>query len=157
MSSFQHAAICRRGHVESTAIQFEPLPAQRCGQCGAKVLFNCEECDAPLRGQTKDWPVTRYKRGEFCWTCGSPFPWASRQARFHELENLLEDEDLEPAMLLQVRDELHALREAESDDQEAARRWSIVQRLAPGLIQGGGRIIETVATAAIKTQLGLHP
>jgi hypothetical protein len=43
--------------------------------------------------------------------CGRPHPCASRQARFYELENMLDEQDVDPADALRVRDELEALRE----------------------------------------------
>jgi hypothetical protein len=55
-----------------------------------------------------------------------------------------------------VRDEVEALREdPDADEGVAAERWQTVKRLAPGLLDVGGKIVESVATASIKAGLGL--
>ncbi len=71
--------------------------------------------------------------------------------------NLLEDEDLDPATELDVREQLEALTSSELDDQEAVRRWQRIKQAAPGLWakSGAQRILETVVSAAIKGQLGI--
>lgn len=81
----------------------------------------------------------------------------NRQGRIYELENLLDDEELDPADELAAREQLHALASEDLDDEEQARRWMRVKRHAPGLFErlGAQRIIETVAAAAIRQQLGL--
>jgi hypothetical protein len=151
------AAICRRGHVESINIAGRTMPP-RCPECGASILMACASCGARIRGYMKDSVVFGggFDAPEFCDGCGAPHPWASRQSRFYELENLLEDQDLDAADALKVRDELEALREDPSDDEQVeVRRWKVIQKLAPGLMSAGERIIESVVTATIKTHLGL--
>ena len=93
----------------------------------------------------------------FAHDCGSPFPWVGRQGRIHELENLLDAEDLDPADELVVREQLRALASEDLDVEEQTRRWKRVKKLAPGLLQKAGaqRIFESVATAAVPQQLGL--
>jgi hypothetical protein len=98
-----------------------------------------------------------YDPPDFCDMCGAPLPWVSRQGRIYELENLLDDEELDPADELAVREQLHALAGEDLDEEEQARRWRRVKRLAPGLLKKGAaqRIVETVVTAAIRKQLEL--
>jgi hypothetical protein len=153
---YYSAAICRRGHVETSIRELTKGPiGARCSDCGARILIACEGCCIRIRGAPKGYSLG-YDPPQFCDSCGAPQPWASREARFYELENLLDEQDLDPADELKVRDELKALREhPEANEETEAGRWKIVQKLAPGLIAAGGRIVESVVGAAIKSQLGL--
>lgn len=82
-------------------------------------------------------------------------PWASRQARIYELENLLDEEALDEADRLTVSEQLAALRDPDLAEAEQIERWKRIKKVAPGLMTSGQRIIETVVTAAAKAQLGL--
>jgi hypothetical protein len=134
----------------------------RCVKCGAKVLTACPTCGHRIRGDYHVPGVVAIgfetPRPDFCDNCGAAFPWVDRAGRIHELENRLDDEDLDPATELIVREQLEALVDAEMDEKEAARRWKRVRELAPGLWEQSGarRIIETLATEYVKRQLGLN-
>jgi hypothetical protein len=156
MREYYGAAVCRRGHVETGMMDDPSRVSPRCDECGARVITNCQQCDAPIRGLIRGGTWTGYDPPEFCFACGSPHPWASRQSRFYELENLLDEQNLDPADELKVRDELEALRsEPSADEKTELRRWETIQKYAPGLMQAGERIIESVVTAAIKAHLGI--
>lgn len=98
---------------------------------------------------------SNYRPPEFCFSCGAPFPWASRQARIYELQNLLDEEQLDEVDRLTVTEHLNALLDPDLDEGEQVERWGRVKRLAPGLMASGQRIIETVVSTAVKAQLGL--
>lgn len=160
-SYYTEAAVCRRGHVETTVIDNLATLAKRCPECGAPVLTACSACDTRIRGDLIVPEVITfaedYKPPDFCDQCGAPFPWVSRQGRIYELMNLLDHEDLDPATELEVREQLEALTQPDLPDDEAARRWERVRAKAPTLWERSGaqRILETVVTAAIKAQLDL--
>lgn len=158
MGEYRPAVICRRGHVYSDDATRSPA-AQRCSTCGARLEDACGNCGTMIRGEyfvpgvlalTSD-----YAPPEFCHSCGAPFPWASRQARIWELQNLLDEEDLDEADRLTVREQLEALQNPDLDEEEQVQRWNKVTMLAPGIMQSGRRIIESVASAAVKSQLGI--
>jgi hypothetical protein len=71
------------------------------------------------------------------------------------LENLLDDEDLDEATRLVVRDQLAALRDPDIGEAEQVERWERIKRLSPGLLESGRKVVESVITAAVKAQLGL--
>jgi hypothetical protein len=98
-----------------------------------------------------------YKPPDFCDDCGSPLPWVSRQGRIFELMNLLDEEELDSAAQLEVREQLEALTSPDLDDAEITRRWKRIKTRAPGLWeQSGARsIMESLVSAAIKSQIGL--
>lgn len=150
---YYSAAICRRGHVES---ELDPEEAAaRCSKCGAVVLTACS-CGQRIRGPMRGAFGSTWMKPQFCDACGRPHPWASREARFYELENILDEQDLDPADELKVREELEKLREQpEAGEAVEIERWKTVKRLAPGLMEAGGRIMESVMTAAIKAQMNL--
>lgn len=159
-SMYTVAAVCKRGHALTEDIS-RISPGKRCSQCGAVVLTACVACGSPIRGELIVPGVVaigfEYVPPDFCDDCGAPFPWVGRQGRIHELENLLDEEHLDPADELAVREQLRALAANDLDEDEQARRWRRVKKLAPGLLQKGAaqRIVESVATAVVRARLGL--
>jgi hypothetical protein len=95
-----------------------------------------------------------YSPPDFCDACAAPLPWAARQALVYELQNRLDEEPLDPADELIVGEQLQALTDADLDEAEQVKRWQRVKALAPGLWKTAQPIIETLASAAIKSQLG---
>ena len=98
-----------------------------------------------------------YTVPDFCDFCSAPFPWVSRQGRIYELMNLLDEQELDPATELDVREQLEALANPGLDEAEAKHRWTRVKEAAPALwgTSGAQRILETVVAATIKSQLGV--
>lgn len=156
MTDYYSAAVCRRGHAETIVLERTGSVANRCTTCGAEVLRGCPECGRPIRGAMPN-VLTPYVPPDFCDNCGSPFPWLSRQGLIYQLENVLDDVDLDPATKLEVREQLEALTAPELEEEEQLRRWRRVKEKAPELWQASGaqRILESLVSAAIKSQLGL--
>lgn len=162
-SYYHAAAICKRGHVETPWLSEDREVPGRCGECGAPILTACPACGHRIRGKLEVPGVVdltgQYDRPRFCDNaeCGAPFPWVDRQGRIYELENLLDEENLDPADELTVREQLDALAELDPDDDEARRRWQRVREKAPGLWEKSGArsILESVVSASIKGGLGL--
>lgn len=92
---------------------------------------------------------------DFCHMCGSPFPWASRQARIYELQNILDEQDLDEATRLEVSEQLEALATQDLNEEEQVERWQKVRELSPALFESGRKIMESVMTAAIKASMDL--
>lgn len=94
---------------------------------------------------------------DFCDKCGAPHPWLSRGGRIYLLQNLLDDEQMDPATELEVREQLAILIDPDLDDEEQRERWERVQKLPPAFWEKSGArvILETVVSAGIKTALGL--
>lgn len=99
--------------------------------------------------------MSGWLRPEFCRECGSPFPWVDRAGRIRHLENLLDDEDLDEATELAVREQLEALANPDLSDEEQRKRWQKVKEAAPGLWGRGANVIEGLVAAAIRHQLGI--
>jgi hypothetical protein len=159
MGHYMPAAVCKRGHSQTSDLTGIEI-GQRCPDCGATVLTACPECAQRIRGRLHADGVVMpgmYEPPDFCDRCGGPFPWVSRQGRIYELENLLDDEELDPADELAAREQLHALASADLDEDEERRRWERVRKYAPGLWEKSGArsILETVISATIKAQLGV--
>jgi hypothetical protein len=163
MGEYRQAAVCKRGHVESSDVSLRGgVVPERCPECGAKVLTRCPSCNTRVRGRyyvegVLGGGARNYEPPSFCDKCGGPFPWVDRQGRIYQLENLLDDEDLDPATELSVREQLEALRDPDLSEDEQRRRWERVKRGAPGLWEKSGArsIVESVVSAAIRQQLGL--
>lgn len=140
-------------------------PPGRCPDCGAGILTACRHCGLRIRGTSRS-RVLRpglnlspdYSPPSFCDGCGDPYPWASRQARIFQLENLLDEEDIDEAARLVVTEHLRQLQElAPDDDPEREQRlWKSVRRHAPGLFAGAGRqILTTVIDLTTRRAIGM--
>jgi hypothetical protein len=156
-SYYTEAAVCRRGHVATGNTAEHEVPA-RCSKCGANVLTACASCGTRIRG----WHVvpgvvggSPYKPPEFCDSCGSPHPWASRQARLWELENLLEGEEISDADRLMIREQIEQLQNPDLDEREQAEHWTRIRKAAGAFKGPALAIFESVTTAAIKAHMGL--
>lgn len=158
MADYNSAAVCRRGHIATNRIEYsEAPPPKRCAECGAEVMTECPHCSYRIRGAAVGFHGADEAPPDFCDKCGGPFPWLSRQGLIYQLENMLDDEDLDPATKLEVREQLEALTSPDLDDEEQLRRWAKVKELAPTMWEKSGaqRILESVVSAAVKGTLGL--
>lgn len=153
------AAVCRRGHTISSDVNIKDSVA-KCPTCGASVLTACASCGHRVQGRYKVESVASvsgfYTPPDSCDSCGAPHPWASRQARLWELENLLDDNpDLSEADRLVISEQLQALSNPDLSEDEQVERWQKVKDLAPALFKSSARIVETVTTAFVMKKLGL--
>jgi hypothetical protein len=155
------SAICRRGHVETDYLRPStsgPVRrsgagvAQNCLKCGATVLTACLNCDLRIRG---DYfvpgviAVSTASRPSFCDGCGSAFPWATREERIFELENLLDR--------VVIQDQLRRLTNAELSDRDERQAWSVIGRRAGAALKNPSvvRVLEGLITAGLRNQLGI--
>jgi hypothetical protein len=152
---YRTAAVCRRGHaVHAMTHNLTDPVEEHCPRCGSVVLTAW--CDHRIRGLPTG-VYGRYSPPDFCDRCGAPHPWLSREGRIYLLQNMLDEEQLDPAAELEAREQLEALTNPELDEAEQERRWRKVKQLAPGLLEktGAQRILESVISAAIRGQLGI--
>ena len=89
--------------------------------------------------------------------CSAPFPWVSRQGRIYELMNLLEEEELDAATELDVREQLEALRNPKLDEKRGGAAVEARQGCRARALAEVGRAADprTVVSASIKAQLGV--
>jgi len=159
MGTYMSAAICKRGHAITMNMESRDQIGQRCTTCGAQILTACPSCSYRLRGEYDVEGVAwlgETPLPSFCDQCGAAFPWVNRQGRIYELQNRLDDEGLDPATELLVREQLEALMDPNMDEKDAALIWKRVIELAPGLWEKSGakQIIQSIATAYVLKQLG---
>jgi hypothetical protein len=146
------AAVCRRGHVQ-THDRKRVEYGKRCPRCGAEVIVECDACHTRILTQWVSGQGEKYFAFDFCDDCGEAQPWVGRQGRIYELQNRLDNEDLDPADQLVVREQLEALLNADLDDDEQRQRWASVKRLAPKLWESSQPLLETLITSAIRGSL----
>lgn len=162
-SGYTAAAVCRRGHVETTIISQRERVADRCAECGAVVLSACPSCGYRIKGVYFSPHVLSlgqtYTPPNFCDQCGSPYPWVGRQARIYELQNLLDEEHLDAATELTVREQLEALADPDLEEAEQLKRWKRVKSAAPDFLLKAATqpIVTSLVTAYAKNELGLPP
>jgi hypothetical protein len=136
-----------------------PAVPRHCGQCGARVLRACASCDAPVLGAVifymQNVPMER--PDSFCWECGVPYPWATREERVGQLYDLIDDEDLDEADRLTVQEEIAVLSrpDAEVSEEERVRAGETIRRLAPKAWEVFLPVAQSVLTAEVKRRLGL--
>jgi len=81
------------------------------------------------------------------------------EARIYELQNRLDDEELDPATELLVREQLEALTNPDLDELEQVKRWQRIKNAAPDFLLKAATspIVTSLVTAEAKKQLGLPP
>jgi hypothetical protein len=163
------AAICRRGHkidamIEPRKTRLEPVP-ERCEECGAKVLLACPNtnCGARLHGYIIGSFPGRdpWKPADFCYNCGQPYPWASRESIAYHIENMLEeDASLSEGDRRALREQLDSLRESPADPAAERRQvaaLNFMRKAAPTVWHAAVPVLQAITTAEMRRQLGLPP
>jgi hypothetical protein len=134
--------------------------AQNCPKCGATVLTACPNCELRIRG---DYflpgviGVSTASRPSFCDECGSASPWATREERIFELENLLDEEDIEEADRVVIQDQLRRVGNAVLTEKDERQAWSVIGRRAGAALVSPSvaRVLEGLVTAAVRHQLNI--
>jgi hypothetical protein len=93
----------------------------------------------------------------FCWDCGEPYPWASREERLIKLFDRIDHEDLDEATLLTVREQIAVLSAPvdEVTDDERVRAGHRIMSLAPEAWKALLPVLQGLLTAEAKRRLGL--
>ena len=160
---YRGAAVCRRGHVQTQYIDptdgHKPIP-DNCPKCGARVLTGCPHCDLRIRGDHHfpgTFGIGGYQRPSFCDGCGSALPWATREERIYELENILDEEDVDEADLIVIQAQLQRLQNSGLSEREEKQVWETIKRRAGQAITSGPvlRVLEGLVSASLRQQLGL--
>lgn len=168
------AAVCRNGHIIKDTLN---PPSQRgksrvtvgvlapeappfCGRCGAPVLKTCRSCNALLLGAYALYMGSEslQQPESFCWGCGEPYPWATRQERINQLYALVDDEDLEDeADLLAVREQIAVLSKPDDEvtEEQRVRAGKTIKELAPKAWEIFRPVAQSVLTAEVRRRLGL--
>jgi hypothetical protein len=164
-SFYLGSAVCRRGHVESAYLDprrpDETPVADNCTTCGARVLVACPACGLRIRGDYEVPGVISAvapARPSFCDGCGGAFPWATREERIFELENLLDEEEVDEADRVVIQDQLARLRTAaDLTEKDEVQIWRTIKNRGGSALQSGPvqRVVEGLVSAAIRAQLGL--
>jgi hypothetical protein len=141
----------------------EPPPRvlpRHCGRCGARVLRTCPSCDAFILGT-----VVVYAGRDnlehpesFCWDCGKPYPWATREERVAKLYDEIDHEDLDDNTLLTVREQIAVL-SAPVDEETDERRGQALDRLrslVPKTYEAVVPVLQGLATAEMKRRFDLQ-
>jgi hypothetical protein len=95
--------------------------------------------------------------GSFCDECGSASPWATREERIFELENLLDEEDIEEADRVVIQDQLRRVGNAVLTEKDERQAWSVIGRRAGAALMSPSvaRVLEGLVTAAVRHQLNI--
>lgn len=99
MGRYNHAQICRNGHVITTNTSYSDLTKKFCPKCGETTITNCEKCNSPIKGDYYIEGVigfSQYHTPAFCDNCGAAYPWTeSAQNAAYELIHFSDSLSLE--------------------------------------------------------------
>lgn len=160
MSDRYAEAVCRRGHIIDYMLNPRmgggAAPPNFCNDCGAQVLVQCPSCNSAIWGGDRgSFPPSG--PGNFCFSCGAPFPWADRAAIAHHLENLLEDsEGLDSRARLELKEQIAVLTGAESSDKSRLAAGKFIMKLVPVAWNNAAPILRTIVTEAVLHELGMR-
>jgi len=158
---WQAATVCRRGHVQGYSLQHEPDDLGKCPRCGADVLSRCRHCGLRIRGRRyrpQAISATQFTPPPFCDGCGAAHPWATREQRLYELQNLLDQEEIDDVDRLWIDEQMYRLRADDGSMTEKQEKdiWAGVKRRAPGLFDTAGKaVLSGVVSAGVRAALGL--
>jgi hypothetical protein len=159
-----YAAVCARGHVQDShldrgrvSVAGSHVSRAFCGTCGAKIMTVCRACNSPILGLIRGLVAPGWRPTGFCWNCGTPYPWATRQQRVAQLYNLIDEEDLDEADRLTVVEQIAVLSAPEDDvsNERRAGAGEKVRQLAPKAWEAALPVLQSVLTAEAKRRLGL--
>lgn len=73
--SYYPAFICENGHVVKSLS--DSCSDKFCSICGARVIHKCPNCNAVIRGHSRETYgfLTEYTAPSYCIDCGKPYPW----------------------------------------------------------------------------------
>jgi len=125
------------------------------GRRESKVAPEIEDLVAWLRRAYR-LMLRRHRADPFCWKCGKPYPWATREQRIGHLYNLIDfEDDLDEADRLTLTEQVAVLSKPEASDEQRVEAGSLIKRLAPKMWEAALPILQTVLSAEIRRQLGL--
>jgi hypothetical protein len=143
MNGYDVAQECLNGHmVNRSARRFLAHNAAYCSKCGARTIFECENCHALIRGYDHVSGVIGFSGPDhpeaYCHACGTAYPWtlAALSAAKELTAELDELSDDERAQLAEVFSDLVvvAANDGRPRPVPATRRQS-----GSGAVEGFGR------------------
>ncbi len=159
-SFYRAATVCRRGHVEDSFLDKRPVRRGNCPTCGARILDACLVCGRRVRGELDVPGVVSFGSGyrppSFCDACGAAAPWATRNDRLYELENVLDRLEVDEVDELAVRELFDALRAHPEPQQERAVWKEINCRVPRLLFEAKLSLVRGVVPQAVRRELDLE-
>jgi len=160
MGTYRVAQVCPNGHVvTATADQHPELREAFCSRCGDATIMQCQDCNAPIRG---DYQVEEvfvlggdYQPPSFCHNCGNAFPWTERKIE-SAVELVAAGTDLPADELMQFRADLTELTKDSPKTQVASLGFKNVMAKAGTSVASGVRdiVVDVLSEAAKKAIWG---
>ncbi len=155
--------MCRRGHVQAYSLKEEPEPDDlgKCSRCGADVRSRCTNCGLRIRGRKyrpRVVSASGFSPPPFCDGCGAAHPWATRDQRLYELQNILDQEEIDDVDRLWIDEQMDRLRadDGTMTDKQQKDIWLGVKKRAPGLFDAAGKaLLGGVISAGVRAMIGV--
>jgi hypothetical protein len=159
MGYYDQMQACLNGHViTDNARQSPQLRKNFCGECGAKTIDNCPNCQAPIKGEyTVDsvmfiggvTPIPAY-----CDNCGHPYPW--QEAKIENLKEVCREGNLSEEDIAAVEASLpDVLRDTPRTESASLRVGRILKGLGKPVYDVAIKVVSDVASETAKKTLGL--
>ena len=120
----------------------------------------CPTCGARFPVHVVEW-MRPQELVEFCGDCSSPYPWASRQAIVHHIQNQLEEQpNLSEGDRRALHEQLDVLTETPGSSDVTRRQiraLTALKEMAPVAWQAAQPAIRDIIEAEVKRRLGLPP
>lgn len=159
MGIYRTAEVCLAGHTTTSSIETSPESrSQYCPECGEKTISACPSCGNNIRGYYElvgVISISEYVPPNYCFHCGSRFPWA--ESKISAAKELIEEID---ELSIEERDLLkQSVVELTTDTPKtelASFRYKKLLKKS-GEVSGNtlNRIVVSIATEAAKNLLGL--
>jgi hypothetical protein len=160
------AAVCKQqGHVAAKWVSPLETPfippgiirdetPRYCIHDGSPIIIQCEKCNNKIPCMLQD---GAWEAASFCWNCGQPHSWATREERVQKLYSLIDHEDLDEADRLTVVEQLALLAAPEDEvpDDRRLHAGEKIRQLAPKAWEAGLPVLQGLLTAKLKRDLGL--
>ena len=148
---YDTAQICLNSHVVNARSSTQHQHNQKfCEKCGEAVLYKCDHCHVPIRGQYSEDIGISYTAPSYCFNCGKAFSWSIRRlAAAKELADEFDELSVEEKELLkQSIDDL--MKDIPQTKVAETRLNRLIKKAGNDAYEGMRGIIVDVVSEAVK-------
>lgn len=160
MGHYDVGQVCLNGHeITGNYHQGSEFAEKYCSKCGAETITKCPNCGTSIRGYYDHeggvLAVPEFDIPSYCHNCGTGFPWTERaisaaQQLTAEIDGLSAEERH------QANESFRELtKDTPQTEVAVVRVKKLIAKAGPAIGSGLKQVLVSVATEAVKKQLGL--